>query len=108
VVPIAQAYWDTKAVLYALLILTVVRMFPVAVSPLGSAENWRTKLFIGWFEPRGIASILYLFMVLGDLRFAGFEYAISIIVLTVLLSIMLHSVSAVPLVGAHSRSNHKS
>ena len=100
-VPITYPYWDARAGLYAVCSLTVVRMLPVALSLWGSATDWQTNLFIGWFGPRGIASILYLFMVLGDLGFAGFEYAFSVIVLTVLMSIMLHGVSAVPLVSAY-------
>ena len=108
VVPLAHAYWDANAVLYAVCSLTVVRMLPVALCLLGSGTDWRTKLFIGWFGPRGIASILYLFMVIGDLGFAGSEYALSVVVLTVLMSIMLHGVSAVPLVNAYSQTSYKS
>lgn len=52
---------------------------------------------LGCFGPRGIASALYLFMVIGTLGIAGYEYALSAIVLTVPLSIVLHGISAVSL-----------
>ena len=103
-VPIAYAYWDLAAFIYAVLSLTLVRMVPVAISLIGSRTSWREKLFYGWFGPRGIASVLYLLMVIGTLGVKGYEYALSVIVLTVLLSILLHGISAIPLVNLYARS----
>ena len=105
VVPIAFPHWDLAAVIYAVLSLTAVRMVPVALSLVGSKTSWREKLFYGWFGPRGIASVLYLLMVVGTLGVTGYEYALSVIVLTVLLSIILHGVSAIPLVNLYVRSS---
>lgn len=103
VVPVAYQYWDMRAVIYAVASLTIIRMAPVAISLVGSGTHWRDKLFFGWFGPRGIASVLYLFMVVGGLGVSGYEYVLSVIVLTVLLSILLHGITAVPLVKIYSR-----
>lgn len=103
VVPIAFQHWDIKTVIYAIASLTFIRMIPVALCLIGSNTNWRDKLFFGWFGPRGIASVLYLFMVVATLGVPGYEYALSVIVLTVLLSILLHGSTAVPLVKLYSR-----
>ena len=95
-VPHAVEYWDGRAWLYAILSLTVVRMVPVAISMIGTKLGMGTALFIGWFGPRGIASVLYLLLVVAELGIKGYETILSVIVLTVLLSVFLHGVSAVP------------
>lgn len=96
-VPMVASYWDARAWMYAILSLTVVRMLPVAVSLIGAKLDWQSIGLIGWFGPRGIASVLYLLMAVKDLGFAGHERIFSIIVLTVLLSVFLHGITAVPL-----------
>ena len=96
-VPRAVEYWDGRAWLYALLSLTLIRMLPVVLSLAGNKLTMKTKLFVGWFGPRGIASVLYLLLVARELGVEGYEQILSVIVLTVLLSVFLHGVSAVPL-----------
>lgn len=96
-VPQAVAYWDFKAWLYALLSLTLIRMLPVAISLIGKQLDISTVLFVGWFGPRGIASVLYLLLVANMLGIEGYEQILSVIVLTILLSVFLHGLSAVPL-----------
>lgn len=96
-VPAAAGHWDGKAWIYAVLSLSVIRMLPVAVSLMGAKLTWPSICFIGWFGPRGIASILYLLMVIMTIGSAGHEQMMSIIVLTVLLSVFLHGITAVPL-----------
>jgi len=96
-VPFVMNYWDMSVWIYAFLSLTVIRMIPVAISLLGTKLDWPTICFVGWFGPRGIASILYLLIVVGELGLHGYERMLSVIVLTVLLSVMLHGLSAVPL-----------
>lgn len=95
-VPMAVSYWDGKAWLYAVLSLTVIRMLPVALCLIGAKLDISTIAFIGWFGPRGIASVLYLLMLIGTLGYAGYERMMSIVVLTVLLSVFLHGITAVP------------
>jgi NhaP-type Na+/H+ or K+/H+ antiporter len=109
VVPAAMRYWDAQAWLYATLSLTVIRMLPVSICLKGTRLGWLSIGLISWFGPRGIASVLYLLMVIDELGLAGQERILSVIVLTILLSIFLHGMSAVPLsrlYGAHaSRSS---
>ncbi|MFT6557424.1 cation:proton antiporter [Sneathiella sp.] len=96
-VPIAVPYLDLTMVAYSLLSLTIVRMMPVALSMIGSGWTGFSVLFVGWFGPRGIASILYLLIVVGELGTEGFERAIAIIVLVVVISTFLHGFSAAPM-----------
>jgi len=97
IVPLSYPYWDWIALAYALLSLTVIRMLPVALSLIGTGLDSKTIGFIGWFGPRGIASVLYLLMAVIQLKVPGNERIFSVISLTVLLSIFLHGISAVPL-----------
>jgi NhaP-type Na+/H+ or K+/H+ antiporter len=96
-VPLSYPFWDLTALIYAVLSLTIIRMLPVAISLLGAKLPWQSVGFIGWFGPRGIASVLYLLMVVIEIGKDGYERMISVIVLTVFLSIFLHGISAVPL-----------
>ncbi|HAR94586.1 MAG TPA: sodium:proton antiporter [Deltaproteobacteria bacterium] len=96
-VPKAIEHWDIQAWIYAILSLTFIRMVPVALSLKGTNLSRFSVTFIGWFGPRGIASVLYLIIVVNELGLQGNERMLSIIVLTVLLSIFLHGTTAVPL-----------
>ncbi len=95
-VPFSIPYWDIQAVIYALLSLTVIRVAPVVISLLGTDLSWGTRSFIGWFGPRGIASVLYLLMAIIALGREGNEKISAVITLTVLLSIFLHGITAIP------------
>lgn len=95
-VPLSFPYWDMRALLYAFLSLTVIRILPVIISLKGTDLSNQLKWFIAWFGPRGIASVLYLLMMVIQLGTKGYERIISVITLTVLLSIFLHGISAVP------------
>jgi len=103
-VPQAVQYWDARAWTYALLSLTLIRMLPVTISLLGKKLKLSRVLFVGWFGPRGIASVLYLLLVANMLGVEGNEQILSVIVLTVLLSVFLHGISAVPLSKRFGRS----
>lgn len=96
-IPVFSDYWGWEAWLYAVLSLTVIRMLPVYISLTGSGLDTYSKLFIGWFGPRGIASLLYLLIVIADLGVTGYEQELAVIVLTVILSTFLHGVTALPL-----------
>jgi len=81
---------------YSLLSLTVIRMVPMFLALTGTGEPASAKLFLGWFGPRGLASVVFLIIVL-DSDLPGAE-TISITVLcTVTLSILLHGLTANPL-----------
>ena len=95
-IPVSYHYWNVASFIYAALSLTVIRMVPVAISLIGSGLDLKTILFIGWFGPRGIASILYLLMAVIAIGVAGHEQILSVVSLTVLMSIFLHGMTAVP------------
>jgi NhaP-type Na+/H+ or K+/H+ antiporter len=95
--PPALKQIDVTVVVYALLSLTVVRMLPVAISMIGAKLRWESVLFLGWFGPRGIPSLLYLFMILRVEETAGQDISIHVAVVTVFFSVILHGLSAAPL-----------
>lgn len=82
--------------LYAALSLTVIRMIPVGVALIGLKISWSRQAFIGWFGPRGLASVVFLILVL-DAKLPGHALVAEVVVATVLLSILLHGVTASPL-----------
>jgi sodium/hydrogen antiporter len=106
-VPVMVGYWDIRAFCYAALSLTVIRMIPVAMCLHGAGRDPREVWMIAWFGPRGIASILYALMAIGKIGVAGYEREFAVITLTVLLSIFLHGVSALPLTRYYARSGSK-
>jgi NhaP-type Na+/H+ or K+/H+ antiporter len=82
---------------YAVLSLTLVRMVPVALSLLGTRLSTASVLFMGWFGPRGLASIVLGLVFLEEQIHASGESTIRLVVMaTVALSIVLHGVSALP------------
>ena len=102
-IPQTIAFWDFKVLLYALLSLTLLRMIPVAISLIGTKLDFITVLFIGWFGPRGIASILYVLIVVSEvISIKTHETIYSVVTVTILLSIFLHGISAGPLVRLYS------
>lgn len=95
-VPLAVGQFGWQVLLYAVLSLTVVRMLPVALALLGSGLRPPTVAFVGWFGPRGLASIIFALLAVEELG-AGADRAVAVIALTVLLSVVAHGVSADPL-----------
>lgn len=87
---------EWRTVCYALLSLTVVRMVPVALSLLGSGLRAPTVAFVGWFGPRGLASVILGLLAVRD-GGPGLERLGSVMAVTVFLSIVLHGVSAAAL-----------
>jgi NhaP-type Na+/H+ or K+/H+ antiporter len=87
-----------REVAFAVLSLTVLRMGPVALSLVGSGLQARTALFVGWFGPRGLASIVFALIALESLDINGpLRVVVTTIALTVLLSVLAHGLSAPPL-----------
>ena len=96
-----RAGWDD--LLYAILSLTAIRMVGVSVALLGSGLRWWTHLFIGWFGPRGLASVLFALFVVQESGFPEADRIVTVATITVLLSILLHGASAPILVNLYSR-----
>ena len=86
--------WDH--VLYAALSLTVIRMVPMFLSLTGLPLGTDSKLFVSWFGPRGLVSIVFVIIVLNAGVPGGEDLAMTV-VCTVILSILAHGLSAVPL-----------
>jgi NhaP-type Na+/H+ or K+/H+ antiporter len=103
-IPDAIPFWNATTTAYAVLSLTVVRMLPVAISVIGLGLDLRTILFLGWFGPRGIASILYLLLIVRYLGASGYEIVIATGVQAILLSVLLHGLSAAPLAWRYGRA----
>ena len=103
--PLALDHLSATTVLYAVLSLTVFRMLPVALALLGSGTDRPTVLFVGWFGPRGLASVVFALLAVEELgtTSAMVADACSVVTLTVLLSVVLHGVSAAPLGRAYAR-----
>jgi len=96
-----HAGWTT--LLYAVLSLSVIRMVPVAVAMLGAGMDARTVLFVGWFGPRGLASLVFALITLEELGPAA-DDVVAVITGTVLLSVVVHGISAAPLAARYGRS----
>ena len=94
--------WEVA--LYGLLSLTLIRMLPVAASLVGSRLGGVSVLFMGWFGPRGLASIVLGLIVVGEAPLLAGRRQIELVVaLTVLLSVLLHRVTAAPLSAEYAR-----
>jgi NhaP-type Na+/H+ or K+/H+ antiporter len=83
-------------VVYALLSLTIIRMLPIFLSLTGTGVSTSSKLFLGWFGPRGLASIVFAIIVLNK-GVPGGKFVAMVVVLTVFFSLVAHGVSANPL-----------
>ena len=96
-VPEAISAWDGRALLYAVASLSVIRMLPAAMSLLGSGLRPASVAMLAWFGPRGLASILFALLIVEEQRLASGDMLGAVVVLTVLLSIFAHGISAYPL-----------
>jgi NhaP-type Na+/H+ or K+/H+ antiporter len=97
-------HFDLRLWLYVLLSLTIVRMLPVAVALAGTRLSRPSVLFMGWFGPRGLASIvLGLVYLEQELQLPGEAIIRAAVLLTVTVSIFAHGLSAQPGIGWYSR-----
>jgi sodium/hydrogen antiporter len=83
--------------LYAVLSLSVIRMLPVYLCLGGTGIDASGKLFVGWFGPRGLASIVFAIIVLDE-QLPGNDVLMATITCTILLSVTAHGITANPLV----------
>lgn len=95
--------FDASFWLYAVLSLTVVRMLPVWLALAGTGLDRRSIVFMGWFGPRGLASIvLGLVYIEQELRLPAEATIRAAVIVTVLLSIFAHGLSAGPGIALHA------
>ncbi|MFF3325145.1 cation:proton antiporter [Streptomyces sp. NPDC002889] len=102
----ALEYLSWRIILYAVLSLTVVRMVPVIVSLAGSGLRPPTVAYIGWFGPRGLASVVLGLLAVEE-HVPGVELVGRVVAITVGLSVLLHGVSAVALAERYGRWHEK-
>ena len=98
---LGELSWEL--VLYAVLSLTVVRMLPVAIAMLGTRARAPTLGFLGWFGPRGLASIVFAVIVVEESNLPHEHMIVLAIYLTVGLSVFAHGLSAAPLAARYAR-----
>ena len=89
-----DATW--RDVIFAVLALTAVRMVPVAVALAGSGLDRATVAFVGWFGPRGLASVVFGLIAVDTLAPADAKVVLAAVTVTVALSVLLHGVTASP------------
>ena len=87
--------WEVAV--YAVLSLTVVRMLPVALSLLGSGARRPTVAFVGWFGPRGLATIVFAVIMIDESSLVNERTLLLAVVATIGLSVLAHGVSSRPL-----------
>jgi NhaP-type Na+/H+ or K+/H+ antiporter len=87
---------NSTIIVYSILSLTVIRMLPVAFSLIGMKLRPLTILFLGWFGPRGVASILFGLLVLERHDIVGHEEIFMAVVVVVFVSVFAHGLSALP------------
>ena len=89
--------------LYAVLSLTFVRMLPVVIAMWGSRARGPTLGFLGWFGPRGLASIVFAVIVIEESQLPHEHLIVLAIYLTVGLSVLAHGLTAAPLADRYAR-----
>ena len=103
----AIGHFSWTILLYAALSLTVIRMLPVFLVLTGSGIKTEGKLFIGWFGPRGLASIVFAVIVL-DSKLPNADLVAMTVTCTIILSIVAHGITANPLVAAFAAKTRSS
>ncbi len=104
VIPLFDAF-NPLALLYGLLSLTLIRMLPVAIALIGTHMRVDSVLMMGWLGPRGLASVVFTLMAFESFREAGraYETLFAMASWTILLSVVLHGFSALPLANWYAR-----
>ena len=94
-----------QPILYAVLSLTVIRMVPVAIALVGTHLRRATVAFMGWFGPRGLASVVFTLIALEEIEHSGEgSMLVETATWTILLSVVLHGISASPLAARYGAS----
>ena len=101
VIPFVLNSLDWAMVLYAVMSLIVIRMIAVVLAMLRSGARWHTVAFMGWFGPRGLATLVFAVLVIDENIANGAAIA-SAAVVGVVLSVFAHGLTAPPLVAAYS------
>jgi NhaP-type Na+/H+ or K+/H+ antiporter len=104
--PLIQDF-DIRALGFAILALTLIRMLSVAIALIGTGLRFDTIALMGWFGPRGLASVVFTLITLESMQDAGITRGTGSILAaaswTILLSVVLHGISAQPLANWYAR-----
>ncbi|HZO79313.1 MAG TPA: cation:proton antiporter [Solirubrobacteraceae bacterium] len=92
-----------QIVIYAVLSLTLIRMLPVAVAMVGSGASRQTVGFLGWFGPRGLASIVFAVISVQEAHLTGAQTIVRTAYVTIGLSVLAHGLTAEPLAKRYAR-----
>jgi len=102
--PVLRGGLHVRPILYAVVSLTVVRMLPVAIALAGERLKPVTVGFIGWFGPRGLASVVFTLIAFDALGGEGLARdLVEITTWTILLSVVAHGLSSGPFAAAYGR-----
>ncbi|OSQ40630.1 cation:proton antiporter [Thalassospira mesophila] len=107
ILPSVYELWTGEMLLFSVVSLLILRPACVWICMLGSPYNLAEKLFIGWFGPRGIASIIYLLIMVTMLGISGYEALVACVALIVTISVITHGISATPLTTALANYSKK-
>ncbi len=86
-----------------MLSLTLIRMLPVAVAMIGTGPRMPTVGFLGWFGPRGLASIVFAVIVVEEARLPQADTILATTYVTIGLSVLAHGITAAPLATRYAR-----
>jgi NhaP-type Na+/H+ or K+/H+ antiporter len=89
-------------VIFGIIALTVVRMVPVAIALIGTGLQVPTVFFIGWFGPRGLASLVFAGTVVVESDSTAAPFVVAVVSVVVAMSVLAHGASAVPLSRVYS------
>ena len=105
VAPSLRVGVSAPVIFYAILSLTLVRMVPVAISMIGSGLRRESVLFMGWFGPRGLASVVFTLIAFETLEHGdpASTAIIEIATWTIFLSVLAHGLTARPLAKRYGR-----
>lgn len=103
VLPAFESFQSSTA-FYVVLSLTVIRMLPAGLSLLGLGFRAPTLWFIGWFGPRGLATLLFALLVVSQFEVPGGQQILNVAMITVVFSIFAHGFSALPASRSYSNS----
>jgi len=92
--PDGFAHISGMPLLIAVLFLTIIRIIPIFLSLWGTGLPTREKLFLGWFGPRGLASILFTLIMMAEFDFPNEEEFLACVSMTVFMSVILHGVTS--------------
>jgi NhaP-type Na+/H+ or K+/H+ antiporter len=101
-VPAAIPLLDGWTVLFSVLSLTLIRMLPVALSLAGTGARLPTRAFVGWFGPRGLATVVFALTVVEGYDLPGGPRIVAVATSTVLLSVLVHGLTASALTARYA------